>query len=156
MVENVILDRFDQALLECLRVNNQTSARVLARQVGLSESAVLRRLRNLRKNGVIVADVSLVHPSVLGTPLTIHVLVSLEREGTAALDAFEQKVRGRQEVQGAWYVTGEVDFVLQLQVSGMGAYERFTREVFHDDPNVRAFRTIITLRDVVSFHRPRL
>lgn len=151
VVENVTLDQFDHALLDRLRVNNQTPARVLAEQVGLSESAVLRRLRNLRKNGVIVADVSLVHPSVLGTPMTIHVLVSLEREGTAALDAFEQKVRDRREVQGAWYVTGEVDFVLQLQVSGMDAYERFTREVFHDDPNVRAFRTIITLRDVVNF-----
>jgi Lrp/AsnC family leucine-responsive transcriptional regulator len=89
------------------------------------------------------------HSRQHAAPLTIRVLVSLEREGTAALNAFEQKVRERQEVQGAWYVTGEVDFVLQLQVSSLEAYERFTREVFHDDPNVRAFRTIITLRDVV-------
>lgn len=154
LMENADLDRFDRALLERLRVNNQTPARILAEQVGLSESAVLRRLRNLRKTGVIIADVSVVHPAVLGTPLTIHVLVSLEREGTRELDAFERKLRARSEVQGAWYVTGEADFVLLLRVGSMEAYERFTREVFHDDPNVRAFRTIITLREVADSRPP--
>ncbi|WP_236020585.1 Lrp/AsnC family transcriptional regulator [Sabulicella rubraurantiaca] len=154
MVKNVDLDKFDRALLDHLQVNNQTPARVLAEQVGLSESAVLRRLRSLRRQGVIVADVSVVHPAVLGTPLTIHVLVSLEREGTAALDAFERKLRSREEVRGAWYVTGEADFVLLVRVGSMEAYERFTREVFHDDPNVRSFRTIVTLREVADFsHR---
>ncbi len=147
-MKTIDIDRFDRALLDRLRVNNQTPARVLADQVGLSESAVLRRLRRLRENGAIIADVSIVHPAVLGTPLTIHVLVSLEREGTAALDAFERKIRGREEVDGAWYVTGEADFVLLLRLGGMEAYERFAREVFHDDPNVRAFRTIIALRDL--------
>ncbi|TCZ64088.1 Lrp/AsnC family transcriptional regulator [Roseicella aquatilis] len=151
MAKNVELDGFDRAMLDRLRVNNQTPARVLAEQVGLSESAVLRRLRSLRKRGVIVADVSVVHPAVLGTPLTIHVLVSLEREGTAALDAFERKLRAREEVHGAWYVTGEADFVLLLRVSSMEAYEGFTREMFQDDPNVRAFRTIVALRDVSNF-----
>ena len=156
MMESVSLDDFDRALLSRLQVNNQTSARELAAQVGLSESAVLRRLRSLRRNGVIIADVSIVHPAVLGTPLTIHVLVSLEREGTAALDSFEAKLRLREEVQGAWYVTGEADFVVLLRVSSMESYERFTREVFHDDPNVRAFRTIITLREVAGpGHGPR-
>lgn len=153
-MKSVDLDQFDHALLARLRVNNQASARVLAEQVGLSESAVLRRLRSLRKSGVIVADVSIVDPAVLGTPLTIHVLVSLEREGTAALDAFERKLRTREEVQGAWYVTGDADFVLLLRVRSMADYERFTREMFHDDPNVRGFRTIVALREVANLHQP--
>lgn len=154
MTKTFEIDKFDRALLDHLRVDNQTPARVLAEQVGLSESAVLRRLRSLRRNGVIIADVSVVHPAVLGTPLTIHVLVSLEREGTAALDAFERKLRASEEVQGSWYVTGEVDFVLLLRVSSMEAYEKFTREMFHDDPNVRAFRTIVALREVAHLRQP--
>jgi DNA-binding Lrp family transcriptional regulator len=81
MPNSVTLDRFDRALLEQVQVNNQVPARQLGERVGLSESAVLRRLRRLRREGVIAADVSIVHPSVLGLPLTVHVLVSLEREG---------------------------------------------------------------------------
>jgi Lrp/AsnC family transcriptional regulator, leucine-responsive regulatory protein len=91
-----------------------------------------------------------VSSAVLGLPLTIHVLVSLEREGAALLDAFTRKLRGRPEVRQAWYVTGDADFVLLLQLASMEAYEAFAREVFHDDPNVRAFRTIIAMREIIG------
>lgn len=150
MPKSVTLDRFDRALLEQVQKDNQTPARILAERVGLSESAVLRRLRRLRREGVIAADISVVHPSVLGLPLAIHVLVSLEREGSAELDAFVRKLRIRPEIRQAWYVTGETDFILLLRLTDMAAYEAFAREVFHDDPNVRAFRTLIAMREIIG------
>lgn len=150
MTKTAALDRFDHALLALVQQDNQTPARILAEQVGLSESAVLRRLRRLRREGVIIADRALVRPAMLGLPLTLHVLVSLEREGAAELDAFIRKARSRAEVRQAWYVTGEADFVLLLQLPDMEAYDRFAREVFHDDPNVRAFRTIVAMREIVG------
>lgn len=150
MPKTAELDPFDRALLETVQANNQTPARVLAERIGLSESAVLRRLRRLRGDGVIVADVAVVHPAVLGTPLTVHVLVSLERETSDLLDEFMRCLRHRPEVKSAWYVTGDADFVLQLRLSGMDAYEAFAREVFHDDPNVRSFRTIVAMRQIVG------
>lgn len=150
MTEVANLDVFDHALLREVQADNQLPARLLAERVGLSESAVLRRLRRLRRDGVIVADVAVLHPAVLGRPLTLHVLVSLEREGSALLDAFVRKLRTRAEVTDAWYVTGEADFLVHLQLPDMEAYEPFCREVFHDDPNVRAFRTIIAMRKVVG------
>ncbi|WP_027132942.1 Lrp/AsnC family transcriptional regulator [Geminicoccus roseus] len=148
MPDSVKLDRFDHALLEQVQFDNQMPARRLAERVGLSESAVLRRLRRLRQEGVIVSDVSIVHPSVLGLPLTVHVLVSLEWEGLAELDSFTRELRARPEVRQAWYVTGEADFILRLQLAGMEAYEGFVREVFHDNRNVRAFRTLVAIRQV--------
>ncbi|MGD9507654.1 MAG: Lrp/AsnC family transcriptional regulator [Geminicoccaceae bacterium] len=150
MPDSVMLDQLDRALLMQVQVDNQVPARLLAERVGLSESAVLRRLRRLRREGVIAADVSVVHPSVLGLPLTMHVLVSLEREGLSEIDAFTRRLRARPEVRQAWYVTGEADFVLQLRLASMAAYEGFARDVFHDDRNVRSFRTIIAIRQVVD------
>jgi DNA-binding Lrp family transcriptional regulator len=150
MPESVTLDRFDTALLQAVRQNNQTPARILAERVGLSESAVLRRLRRLRREGVIAADVAVVRPDLLGRPLCIHVLVSLEREGAAELEAFVQALRGRPEVRDAWYVTGEADFLLRLQLADMAEYDAFTRAVFHGEPNVRAFRSVIAMRQVVG------
>lgn len=150
MPETVTLDRFDRALLAEVQADNLTPARILAERVGLSESAVLRRLRRLRQEGVIVADVAVVDPAVLGTPLCLHVLVSLERETSNRLDAFVRSLRARPEVRAAWYVTGEADFVLELRLPGMAEYEAFTRAVFHDDPNVRAFRTLVAMRQVIG------
>lgn len=70
---------------------------------------------------MIVADVSIVHPAVLGTPPATHVLVAMKKEGTAQPDGFIRKLRAREEVRRAWYVTGEADFVLLLQVRDMEA-----------------------------------
>jgi Lrp/AsnC family transcriptional regulator, leucine-responsive regulatory protein len=150
MAKSVELDSFDLALLEQVQADNLLPARELAERVGLSESAVLRRLRKLRDDGVITADVSIVSPAAMGVPLAVHVLVTLEREGTAALDAFAQKMRRRSEVRQAWYITGDADFLLHLQLADMPAYEAFSREMFDEDPNVRTFRTMISMREVVS------
>lgn len=143
------LDQFDRALLEEMQSDNQTPARILAERVGLSQSAVLRRLRRLRAEKIITADVSIVNPAVLGVPVTIHVLVSLVR-GSQLADAFARKLDSRPEIRQASYVTGGADFVLHLQVESMEAYAAFAREVFHDDPNVSSFYTYVAMREVVG------
>lgn len=150
MTETVTLDSFDLALLRLVQVDNLTPARVLAEKVGLSESAVLRRLRQMRANGTIAADIAIVRPASMGLPLTIHVLVSLERETGNELEAFIRKIKKRPEVRQANYVTGAADFILMLQISDMEQYDTFTREVFHEDGNVKSFTTLVTIRDVVN------
>jgi DNA-binding Lrp family transcriptional regulator len=150
MTESAELDHFDRALLRLVQADNLTPARILAEQVGLSESAVLRRLRQMRANGTIIADVAIVRPATMGLPLTIQVLVSLERETGNALEAFIRNIKKRDEVVQANYVTGDADFVLTLQLSGMDHYDRFTQEVFHEDKNVKSFRTFVTIRSVVD------
>jgi len=60
MTETATLDSFDLSLLKLVQVNNLMPARMLAEKVGLSESAVLRRLRQMRANGTIAADVDMV------------------------------------------------------------------------------------------------
>ena len=87
MQQTVTLDDFDRRLLDLVRRDNLQPARVLADRVGLSESAVSRRLRRLRDAGVIVADVAVIDEGRLERALTMHVLVEMEREGTAVLDA---------------------------------------------------------------------
>lgn len=149
MTKIVDLDRFDHALLEEMQRDNQTPARLLAERVGLSQSAVLRRLRRLRAEKIITADVSVVNPAVLGVPVTIHVLVSLVR-GSQLADEFARKLGSRPEIRQASYVTGGADFVLHLQVESMQAYAAFAREVFHDDPNVSSFYTYVAMREVVG------
>src|SRR3546814_14408116 len=74
MRKMIDLDRFDRRLLDQVRVDNLQPARVLADKVGLSISAVLRRLRRLRAGGVIVADRAVITPALTGTALIMPVL----------------------------------------------------------------------------------
>jgi len=139
MPESVI-DDFDRALLELVQRDNLTPARLLAERVGLSESAVLRRLRRLRREKIIAADVSIVSPAAIGLPLTVIALVSLERENSGVLADFTRRARTRSEVRQCWYVTGESDLALVLQLDSMASYEAFSREMFVDNPNVKSSR----------------
>jgi Lrp/AsnC family transcriptional regulator, leucine-responsive regulatory protein len=146
---HLAIDGFDRALLAQLQTNNLTPARILADRVGLSTSAVLRRLRRMRKEGIIQADISIISPAVLGETVSILVLVSLVQENTAALDKFCDKMKSYAAVKKCSYVAGETDFVIRLQMVNIESYEVFIRSAFLDDPNVAKFTTLVVLRDIL-------
>ncbi|MGE4322729.1 MAG: Lrp/AsnC family transcriptional regulator [Sphingobium sp.] len=144
------LDVFDRRLLERVRRNNLEPARILAEQVGLSISAVLRRLRRLREEGVIVADIAVVNPALTGSALTLHVLVRMREPGRRALDAFSKGLSRYPQITGAWEVTGDDDYILKVQVGSMAEYDSFTRQALGDDNCVLSFKTLITISTIVE------
>lgn len=144
------LDDFDRRLIALVRRNNLEPARSLADKVGLSISAVLRRLRRMRDEQVIVADIAVINPQLTGSALTMHVLVRMKEAGRRSMDAFSRDIARHGEVTGAWEVTGEDDFVLKVQVGSMEDYDAFTRRALADDNGVLAFKTFITIRGVVE------
>ncbi|MEO5586873.1 MAG: Lrp/AsnC family transcriptional regulator [Novosphingobium sp.] len=144
------LDDFDRRLIERVRQNNLEPARILAEKVGLSISAVLRRLRRLRDDKVIVADIAVIDPALTGSAITMYVLVRMRQPGHRAMDAFARKIAKQPEVTGAWEVTGDDDFVLKVQVGSMAEYDAFTRHALDDEDGVMAFKTLITMRGIVE------
>ena len=150
MRKRVDLDDFDRRLIELVRQNNLEPARILADKVGLSISAVLRRLRRLRDEKVIVADIAVVDPALTGSAIMMHVLVRMREPGLRAMEVFARKIARRPEVTGAWEVTGDDDFVLKVQVGSMEEYDAFTRSALGDEDGVMAFKTLITMHAVVE------
>lgn len=144
------LDDFDRRLLASVREDNQQPARVLADKVGLSLSAVLRRLRRLRDEQVIVADIAVVNPALTGSALTMHVLVRMQQAGPQTMDHFAREIVRYPEITGAWDVTGEDDFLLKVQVGTMEDYDRFTRRALGEDKGVHSFTTMIAIRNIIE------
>lgn len=139
------LDDFDRAILAALQENNLTPAERLAERVGLSASAVHRRIKRLRSSGVIIADVSVINPRALGPSALFIVEVTMERESLPLFDAFRRRMLNAPEVQQCYYVTGEGDFMLVLNVRSMSEYETLANRLFHDNPGVKWFRTIVVM-----------
>ena len=144
------LDDFDRRLLALVREDNLQPARVLADKVGLSLSAVLRRLRRLREEKVIVADIAVVNPALTGSALTMHVLVRMQQAGPQTMDNFAREIIRHPEITGAWDVTGEDDFLLKIQVGTMEDYDRFTRRALSEDKGVHSFTTMIAIRNIIE------
>lgn len=62
----VEIDKIDARLLDLVQRNNRLSSEELGAKVGLSASGVQRRLKRLRKEGVIESDVSIISPRAIG------------------------------------------------------------------------------------------
>ena len=146
------MDSFDKKILAIVQQNNQLSADKIAEQVNLSASAVQRRLKRLRKDGIIEADVAIISPQASGRLLTIIVEVTLEQERliSSVLDEFKKLVLNTPEVMQCYHVTGNADFILIIAAKDMQDYEALTRRLFIDNRSVRRFQTSVVVSRVKS------
>lgn len=122
--------------------------------VGLSATAVQRRLKRLREAGVIEAEVSIVKPKFVGRPIAMLVLVTLEHERADIVDRFKQSIRQTPEVMNGYYVTGDADFVLIVTAQSMEDYQIFTRKFFYENPDSKGFKMVVMDRVKTGFSVP--
>lgn len=114
--------------------DNRLTHNALGERVGLSPSAVRRRLARLRETGVITADVSLVAPRAAGE--TVIVGVRMEKESAASYAAFKARMRLCPEVTQCYSVSGEVDFILVVHIPDMERYDAWIAEHLLSDPDI--------------------
>ncbi|MGH8382214.1 Lrp/AsnC family transcriptional regulator [Pseudomonas sp.] len=143
------LDDFDLALLNNLQQDNSLPLRELAEQVHLSTASVQRRIQRLKSAGFIQANAAVVDPEKVGQVITLMVEVHADRTQSADLELMKQAFSGP-EIQQCYYVTGDADFMLVLTVASMSAFQALAQRLFHDNPNVKWFRTIVVLERVKS------
>ncbi|MBE0402697.1 Lrp/AsnC family transcriptional regulator [Halomonas citrativorans] len=143
----MILDNFDQNLLELLQKDCQTPLRELAETVHLSTASVQRRIQKLKSNGFIQANVAVLDPDKLGQVITLLVEVQADKTHTADLELLKAQFSGP-EIQQCYYVTGEADFMLILLVPSMRRFQELSDTLFHHNPNVKWFRTMVVLERV--------
>ncbi|MBW5434040.1 Lrp/AsnC family transcriptional regulator [Bradyrhizobium canariense] len=141
-------DRIDARILEIVQKNNRLTSEVIGEMAGLSATACQRRLKRLRSEGIIEADVSIVSARAVGRPIQMLVLVSLERERSDIIDRFKKAIKSSAEVVNGCYVTGDADFVLYLTARSMEEYEQFTRRFFYENPDIRGFKTMVIMDQV--------
>lgn len=128
-----------------LQKNKRLSVAELSKLVDSSAASCMRRVNKLRSTGVIVADFSLVDSKALGRSLTVVVTVELDRKRPDFVDDFKRAMRAAREVTQCYMVTGDADFVLILAVENLEVFDVFARTKLFADPNVRKFKSMITL-----------
>ena len=135
------LDALDIRLLDCLQQDNLLTADALAERVGLSPSAIARRLRRLRKTGAIAADVAIVSDEAAGNPLFMLVQVQLERHALPDVAALRRRLAACDNVQLLLDVSGTIDIVLLVVARDLDAFNAFADEMLASDRSVRRYET---------------
>jgi Lrp/AsnC family leucine-responsive transcriptional regulator len=111
---SIDLDAIDHSILNKLQKNGRLSNVQLAAEVGLSESACLRRVRILEDSGIIDRYVMLINQSAIGKPGNVFVRVTLDGQQREKLAAFEAEVSRVPEVMECYLMSGDFDYLLRV------------------------------------------
>ena len=149
MADTEAIDRLDAAILRILQEDGRETYDVIGSQIGLSASAVLRRVKRMEESGVIDRYVALVKPQAIGLGLTAYVNVRLEKHTEShkrnPMDVFRASVQAWPEVIECAALTGEMDYLLRVVVQDMNQYSRFMMDTLLKHPSVQDCRTSFVL-----------
>jgi Lrp/AsnC family transcriptional regulator, leucine-responsive regulatory protein len=152
MQEAQAIDKLDRAILRELQRDGRQIYEVLGAAIGLSASAVLRRVRRLEEAGVISGYVAIVRPASVGLGLTAYLSVRLEKRTEHhkrdPMELFRASAQGWPEVVECAAVTGEMDYLLRVLVRDMAHYSRFMIETLLKHPSVQDCKSSFVLDQV--------
>lgn len=139
------MDKIDRRILNLLQKDARRSAELMGADVGLSASAVQRRIVRMREEGIILAEVAVLDPKRVGRALTMIVDVEVERERPELVASLKQWIVSEPCIQEAWYVTGEGDYVLIVLARDVEDFEALMQRLVAENANVRRFQTRVAL-----------
>ncbi|MCM2296743.1 Lrp/AsnC family transcriptional regulator [Rhodoferax sp.] len=142
------LDSIDHRILTALQRDARLTNVQLAEEVSLSPSPCLRRVRLLEEAGFIRGYHASLDRAGVGLGLTVFVGVKVERHQDETSTAFRNAVVLLPEVISAHLVSGESDFLLQVVVPDLPAYEKFLLGALLKLPGVSDIRSNFAIATV--------
>jgi Lrp/AsnC family transcriptional regulator, leucine-responsive regulatory protein len=144
------VDDIDRSILTTLEKHGRISNNELAHRVGLSPSPCLRRVSRLEETGVIRGYQALVDPAAVGRGLRVFAGLRLIRHARADVVAFERAVILLPEVVHTHHVTGNYDYLLQVEVADLPAYEDFHANRLANLPSVASVTSYVTMKTLAA------
>lgn len=146
-----MIDTVDAQILAILQKDARTSNAEVARQVGLTPSAILERVRKLHARGVIAGYETRLDPARLGLGLTAFVSVVTDEVG-GDLEA-GRALAAIPEVQEVHNIAGEDCYLVKLRVKDAEALGELLRHKIGTIAAVRRTRTTIVMSTLLETDR---
>ena len=122
------LDAIDLKILSALQADARLTNNDLADRVGLSPSPCLRRVRRLERDGFIRAYRAVLDREAVGLGLTVFVEIKVEKHSRDNAQALRDALDAMPEVVACHMVSGTADFLAEIVVPNLKAYERLLTE----------------------------
>jgi DNA-binding Lrp family transcriptional regulator len=139
------MDAFDLSLLQALQGDGRLTNFELAARVGLSASQCSRRRAALEAAGVIESYHATLSNEALGLGVTAFIQVTLAAHSPGNSRAFHQLITSLDDVQEAYALTGEADYLIRLTVPDLKALARILNDVLLPHDSVAHVRSSIVL-----------
>ncbi len=142
------LDQIDLDILAALQADGRITNVALARQVGLSATPCLERVKSLEAAGLITGYVARLSASALGLGLTVFVQIAIERTSQRVFEAFREAVQIIPEIEECHMVAGGYDYLLKVRVPDMAAYRNFLGAVLSGIPGIHETHSYPVMEEV--------
>ncbi|NEE01974.1 Lrp/AsnC family transcriptional regulator [Phytoactinopolyspora halotolerans] len=142
MKRSVPLDELDYRLLDLVQRDAKRPLHELGDEVGLSPSAVQRRLTRLTEAGVIRSTVAVVEPRAVGADLLAVVLVALTDDDPDHHASFRRRMQDEPAVQQCYTIVGQWDYVVVVLTRGIEENRELSYRLFVDGGAVARYETL--------------
>ncbi|MGK5683300.1 Lrp/AsnC family transcriptional regulator [Actinoplanes sp. URMC 104] len=142
------MDELDTRIVAQLQSDARLSNRELARQLGVSPSTCLERVRSLTRRGVIRGYHADIDPAALNRGVQAMVSVQVRPLNRDVIDTFKAHVSQMPEVLSVFVLSGGDDFLLQVGVPDLDALHAFLLDRLTKRREVTGFRTSMIFQQV--------
>ncbi|MCA9319419.1 MAG: Lrp/AsnC family transcriptional regulator [Planctomycetes bacterium] len=140
------LDEVDRRIIEAMEYNARISNASLARDVGLSESATLERVRRLEKSGIILGYSTRLDAEALERNVSALVTIRLASQSHEFYDQFVAQIKKLDEVLSCFQVMGSCDFVAHVAAKDVASLEQFLTQKLLRLPAVERTESMFVLK----------
>ncbi|MDD3278545.1 MAG: Lrp/AsnC family transcriptional regulator [Lachnospiraceae bacterium] len=139
------MDGVDYKILKILQKNARETASNIGKQIHLSVSAVIERIRKMEETGLIREYTIIVDEKRTGNTMTALMEVSLEHP--RHFETFSEAIQEMDSIVSCYYQTGDFDLLLKLVCSSSDELEEIHRQLMSLE-GVSDTRTHVVLKCV--------
>ncbi|WP_139973933.1 MULTISPECIES: Lrp/AsnC family transcriptional regulator [Brucella/Ochrobactrum group] len=142
------LDEIDKRILRVLQRDGRIANNDLAREVGLSPSPCLRRVKLLEEAGVIDRYVAVLNPAKVGKGLTFFTRIRLDQQDEETLQTFAKEILKLPQVLECYFMLGDYDAMIRVVAADIEDYRRFQSEYLSRIRGVQNLKTDVPSQTV--------
>jgi DNA-binding Lrp family transcriptional regulator len=142
------LDNFDLAILKILQEDARATNVEIADKVNLSPSPCLRRIRNLEKSGILRGYRADIDRKEVGLGLTVFVEIKVGGHSRENAQLQQAALLAIPEVVSCFLISGNADFLAEVVVEDLPAYEKLLTETLLALPGVSDIRSNFAIRSI--------
>ncbi len=146
----VELDHTDRRILAALQEDGRLANVDLAGRVALSPSPCLRRVKRLETTGVLRGYRAVLDREAVGLGLTVFVEIRVSSHSQMNAQVLQDALAAMPEVVSCHMVSGTADFLAEVVVADLRAYEALLTERLLPLPMIAGIRSNVSLRRVKS------
>lgn len=122
----------------------------LAKQLSISEAPCWRRLKRLKKSGIIEGYQAVLNRRKLGFGVMSFIQIKFVQHDEALTKLFETTINDCPEVMSCHNISGEADFLLIVVAKNLDEYVEFIDQKLRKIPGITDITSNISLRELKS------